>query len=83
MMQPRERELLALIDRDELVRITRDLVRIDSVIRPETGGTERGVVRYVADWIRRELSLVPRIEEAAPGRENVTSDAVSLGSQLQ
>jgi succinyl-diaminopimelate desuccinylase len=66
-----EKRLLARLDRDELVRLTRELVRIDSVIRPETGGTERKVVSYIAGWIRRELALEPLIEEVEPGRQNI------------
>jgi succinyl-diaminopimelate desuccinylase len=66
-----EKALLARIDSAELVRLTQDLVRIDSVIRPETGGTERTVVRFIADWIRRELGAEPRVEEVVPGRENI------------
>ena len=66
-----ERRLVAAIDADELVRLTQDLVRIDSVIRPETGNTEREAVRFVAGWIRRELGVEPLVEEAGPGRENV------------
>jgi succinyl-diaminopimelate desuccinylase len=73
MISAQERKVVERIDRDELVRLTRDLVRIDSVIRPETGGTERGVVRYVADWIRRELGVEPLVEEVEPGRENVVA----------
>ena len=53
------------------MRLTQDLVRIDSVIRPETGNTEREAVRFVAGWIRRELGVEPLVEEAGPGRENV------------
>jgi succinyl-diaminopimelate desuccinylase len=41
------------------------------VIRPDTDGTERGVVAYIADWIRRELSLEPGIEQVVAGRENI------------
>jgi succinyl-diaminopimelate desuccinylase len=66
-----EEKLLACVDRGELVALTQDLVRIDSVIRPETGGTERGVVAYLAAWIRRELGVEPLVEEAAPGRQNL------------
>jgi succinyl-diaminopimelate desuccinylase len=66
-----ERRLLAAIDPDELVRLTQDLVRIDSVIRPETCGTESEVVQFIAAWIRRELALQPLVEEAAPGRLNI------------
>lgn len=71
MPDAREKAFLAAIDRSELVALTQDLVRIDSVIRPETGDTERKVVAFVADWIRREIGLEPSVEEAAPGRENV------------
>jgi succinyl-diaminopimelate desuccinylase len=67
----KEQRLLDALDPAELVRLTRDLVRIDSVIRPETGGTERQVVGFIAEWIRRELRLEPLVEEAAPGRQNV------------
>jgi succinyl-diaminopimelate desuccinylase len=84
MISPREKKLLACIDSDELVRLTQDLVRIDSVIRPETGGTERAVVRYLAEWITRELSVEALVEEAAPGRENVvaTLDSGTAGPCL-
>ena len=71
MITASERRLLDAIRPDELVRLTQDLVRIDSVIRPETGGTESGVVRFIAEWVRRELGLEPLLEEAAPGRQNL------------
>jgi succinyl-diaminopimelate desuccinylase len=66
-----EKRLLAAVSPDELVRLTQELVRIDSVIRPDTGGTESGVVDFIAAWVRRELSTEPLVEEAAPGRRNV------------
>jgi len=71
MISRDEQRLLDAIDPDELVRLTQDLVRIDSVIRPETGGTEREVVQYIAEWVRRELAMQPLVEEAAPGRQNI------------
>jgi succinyl-diaminopimelate desuccinylase len=71
MISRDEQARLALVDRDELVRLTQDLVRIDSVSRPETGGTESGVAAFITEWIRRELSLEPLVEEAAPGRPNI------------
>jgi len=40
-MNDRERSFVSAVDKTELVELTRDLVRIDSVIRPEKGGTER------------------------------------------
>jgi succinyl-diaminopimelate desuccinylase len=71
MLTEIEKKLLSFIDRDELVRLTRELIRIDSVIRPETGNTEAGVVRYIADWVRRELGVEPLIETVIPARENI------------
>lgn len=73
MISAAEGALLAALDADELVRLTADLVRIDSVIRPETGGTEREAVAFVAAWIRRELGVEPLVEEVEPGRENVVA----------
>ena len=71
MIKEMEARLLGFINKDELIDLTRDLVRIDSVIRPETGNTEAGVVRFIADWIRRELGVEPLVEEVVPGRENI------------
>ena len=71
MIKETEERLLSFINRDELVRLTQDLIRIDSVIRPETGNTEAGVVRFIADWIRKELGVEPLIEEVLPARENI------------
>jgi succinyl-diaminopimelate desuccinylase len=71
MLSDAETRLLQAIDPDELVRLTANLVRIDSVIRPDTGGTERGVAAFLAAWIRRELGVEPLVEEVEPGRENV------------
>ncbi len=71
MISEAEKKLLAQVDREELVALTRDLVRIDSVIRPETGGTEREAVRWIAEWIRRELRVTPLVEEVEKGRQNL------------
>jgi succinyl-diaminopimelate desuccinylase len=71
MISAEERLLLEAVSPDELIRLTQDLVRIDSVIRPETGGTESGVVEFIAAWVRRELATEPLVEEAAPGRRNI------------
>ena len=71
MIDARESKIVAAIDRDELIKLTQDLVRIDSVIRPETGGTERNVVAYIIDWVRRELRLEPLVQEVEPGRQNI------------
>ncbi|MBT3176730.1 MAG: M20 family metallopeptidase [Desulfobacula sp.] len=71
MIKEIEKRLLGFINKDELVRLTQDLVRIDSVIRPETGNTEAGVVRFIADWIQRELGVKPLVQEVVPLRENI------------
>jgi succinyl-diaminopimelate desuccinylase len=66
-----EAKLLALVKRNELVGLTQELVRIDSVIRPETGHTEHEVVEYLSSWVQRELGLQPTVETVQPGRENL------------
>lgn len=71
MLDRREKAIVDSIDRGELVKLTQDLVRIDSVIRPETGNTERKVVAFIAEWIRREIGLEPLVQEVEPGRENI------------
>ena len=84
MILHHEQLLLDAVDPDELVRLTQDLVRIDSVIRPESGGTERQVVQFLAGWIRRELHLEPIVEDAAPDRQNIilTLDSGAKGPCL-
>lgn len=71
MLSEKEKKLLTFIDEDELVSLTRSLIKIDSVIRPESGNTEARVVAFIADWIRKELNLEPEINEVVSGRENI------------
>jgi len=71
MVKDREKSFVSGVDKHELVELTRDLVRIDSVIRPDRGGTEKNLVRFIVDWIRREVGVEPLVEEVAPGRENI------------
>ncbi len=71
MVKDREKSFVSGVDKHELVELTRDLVRIDSVIRPDKGGTEKNLVRFIVDWIRREVGVEPLVEEVAPGRENI------------
>ncbi|MGA2612831.1 MAG: M20 family metallopeptidase [Spirochaetia bacterium] len=80
MIAESEKSLLREIDREELVSLTRELVRIDSVIRPDSGGTEREVVRFIADWVRRELGVQPLVQQVEKGRENIV---VTLDSGLE
>lgn len=59
------------IDREELVRLARDLVRIPSVYRPEEpAGNEEGAARFVAEYLEG-AGFEVRTEEVAPGRPNV------------
>jgi succinyl-diaminopimelate desuccinylase len=59
------------IDREELVRLTRELVRIPSVYRPEEpDGNEARVARFVADYLER-TGFEVQTEEVAAGRPNV------------
>ncbi len=71
MLSEYEKKLLTFIDKDELVELTRSLVKIDSVIRPETGNTEAQVVNFITEWIRKELGMEPEINAVKPGRENI------------
>lgn len=62
---------LARVDEAELVALTRDLVRIPSVVRPDDpDATEARVAAYVARWLRRE-GLAVEVQPVAPGRPNV------------
>ncbi len=71
MLSEQEQKLLETIDPEELVELTRDLVKIDSVIRPEKGNTEARAVRYIAEWIVENLGCEALVEEVEPGRENI------------
>lgn len=84
MINRAEQNVLAYINRDELINLTRDLVRIDSVIRPDTGNTEHEVVEFVRTWIENELPVAPEVIEVEPGRENivVTIDSGRTGPCL-
>ncbi len=63
--------LLGTIDRDELVELTRALVRIPSVYRPgDPDANESRVAAFVEAWLRREQFEV-EVQPVAPGRPNV------------
>lgn len=65
------KQVLAKIDPDEVVALTRDLVRIPSVYRPDDpDATEARVAAHVGAWLRREGFAV-EIQDVAPGRPNV------------
>lgn len=63
--------ILATIDRDEVVELTRALVRIPSVYRPgDPDGNEARVAAFVEAWMRRE-GLHVEVQDVVPGRPNV------------
>jgi succinyl-diaminopimelate desuccinylase len=69
----RLRDALGRVHEDELVALTRDLVRIPSVIRPsDPDGTEAAAADYVHRWFVEEGFAVER-DLAAPGRPNVVA----------
>ncbi len=64
-------DVLSRIDADELIALTRDLVRIPSVVRPgDPTATEAAVAAHVERWLRTEGFDV-EVHEVAPGRPNV------------
>jgi succinyl-diaminopimelate desuccinylase len=59
------------IGAEEVVELTRTLVRIPSVYRPgEPGANEAEVAAFVESWFRRE-GLPVDVQQVAPGRPNV------------
>lgn len=65
------RSVLDGIDREELVNLARDLIRIPSVYRPEEpDGNEARAARFVAEYLKR-AGFGVRTEEITPGRPNV------------
>ena len=77
-------DVLSRIDADELIALTRDLVRIPSVVRPgDPTATEAAVAAHVERWLRTEGFDV-EVHEVAPGRPNVLASigASSAGPTL-
>jgi succinyl-diaminopimelate desuccinylase len=67
----RATDAVSRIDADELIALTRDLVRIPSVVRPgDPTATEAAVAAHVERWLRAEGFTV-EVHEVAPGRPNV------------
>ncbi len=62
--------ILVEIDADELIALTADLVRINSVWDPVAGTSEQNVADYIARWAEKQGFNVQK-EDVAPGRPNV------------
>ncbi|MFP4180529.1 MAG: M20 family metallopeptidase [Spirochaetaceae bacterium] len=71
MITKEEQQLLDLIDKDECIKLTRELVQIDSVIRPDKGNTEKKVTDFIEKWLEEKAGISPIREEVEPGRENL------------
>jgi succinyl-diaminopimelate desuccinylase len=63
-------KVLTEINSDELISLTRDLVRINSVWDPEAGTSEQSAAEYVAQWAEKQRFDVQQ-DKVAPGRPNV------------
>jgi succinyl-diaminopimelate desuccinylase len=77
-------DALSRIDVDELIALTRDLVRIPSVVRPgDPTATEAAVAAHVERWLRTEGFDV-EVHEVTSGRPNVLASigASSAGPTL-
>jgi len=73
-------DALSRIDTDELIALTRDLVRIPSVVRPgDPTATEAAVAAHVERWLRTEGFDV-EVHEVAPGRPNVLASIGASGA---
>jgi succinyl-diaminopimelate desuccinylase len=71
-------QVLRKIDADEVVELTRSLVRIPSVYRPgDPEATEARVAAFVEAWLHREGFGV-EVQQVAPGRPNIIG---SLGEK--
>ncbi len=71
---------LAAVDPNELVELTRDLIRIPSVVRPgDPLGTAAAVARHVERWLAKE-GFDLEVHEVAPGRPNVVAWLGEKGS---
>jgi succinyl-diaminopimelate desuccinylase len=63
-------KVLNHIKAEELINLTADLVKINSVWDPVAGTSEKPVAEYIAKWAAKQEFEVHQ-EEVAPGRPNV------------
>lgn len=64
------KRVLTVVDHDELIRLTTDLVRINSVWDPESGSSEQQAAEHAAGWAENRGFDV-QVDLVAPGRPNV------------
>ena len=62
--------ILNEIEPDELIKLTADLVRINSVWDPAAGTNEQTPAEYVFNWARQQ-GFETQMDKVAPGRPNV------------
>ena len=67
------RAAAAAVDADQVLHLTRELVRIRSVWDEASGADEADAAGFVARTLR-DLGLHVHVEEVAPGRPNVIAD---------
>lgn len=70
MLSPLEKQLLALIDDEELIHWVQELTRIPSVWRPERGEGEEAAAHWLAERCRA-IGLETHVQIVEPGRPNV------------
>ena len=73
--------VLGQIDPDELIELTAELVRINSVWDPVAGTSEQAVAETVADWAQSQGFEV-QIDQVAPNRPNIIISG-PVGSQTR
>ena len=72
-------KVLKAVDPDEVITLTAELVRINSVFDPGAGTSEQPAAEHVARWAETQGFAVA-MEEVAPGRPNViVSHAAAAG----
>ena len=70
MLTDLEKRVLSLVNDQEVIDWTQELVRIPSVYRPETGEAEEPAARWVEARLK-EIGLETHFEIVEPGRPNV------------
>ncbi len=73
-------KVLNEIDPDELIKLTADLVRINSVWDPGAGTSEQAVAEKVASWAQLQGFEV-QIDQVAPNRPNIIIRGLTGGSE--